>query len=442
MKGLKAFAAVGCVALCAFSLSACSAKSTLLGKPASSAALSYEEELSSGLSELRTKVENFASEFAAYAYEARSDESNFAVSPVSVYMALSLAAECAAGQTREEILNALDVTYPQLKENYSLLHRSLAVERRTGNKISNMLLPSNSVWVNEGTPVNKECIDALADYYYAYSYSADFKKDNSAANNAVRKFVKEQTKGLIDKEFELSERTLFTLINTLYLKTIWNDEGDDLSFWGSRDFTEYDGTVKNTKLLGGYYNSGRAYKTEAYSTFYTRTDGGYKIKFIVPADGYNVGDVFTAENIATVNSLTDYGAVDDENRVNYRTRCIFPEYECEYDEDVSEILKKKFGIDKFFNDPGIYPEEQSCDFSALSTEKCFCSKVQHVAKLTVDKTGIEGAAVTVIAMDGVTSAGPGEYETVYEDFFVDKAFAFIITDPYNVTLFSGVVNNL
>ena len=60
----------------------------------------------------------------------------------------------------------------------------------------------------------------------------------------------------------------------------------------------------------------------------------------------------------------------------------------------------------------------------------------------MDKKGIEGAAVTVIQMDGATSAGPGEYERVYEDFIIDRAFGFIITDPYDVTLFSGVVNSL
>ena len=68
-----------------------------------------------------------------------------------------------------------------------------------------------------------------------------------------------------------------------------------------------------------------------------------------------------------------------------------------------------------------------------------CTRVQHVTDLTVDKTGIEGAAVTVVA-DEATSVPPRE--TIYEDFVVDRAFGFLITDINNVALFSGAVNKL
>lgn len=441
MKSFKPFIAAACAALCILPLTACS-KSTLLGKPADKIPVTYEQNNSDSLNAFRAKADEFASVFAAGAYESRRDETNFAVSPISVYMALSTASECSGGATREEILSALGVTSAELKENFPLLFNSLTVEKRLGNKVTDTLIPYNSIWIDKNVPVNTPCIEALSDYYYAYSHSADFKNDNRAANSAVRKFVKEQTRGLIDKDFALSEKTYFALISSLYLKTVWNDDGDDLSYWGSRDFTCYDGAVKNTRLLSGYYCPGRAYTTENYSSFFVQTNGGYKIKFVVPGEGYSVRDIFTDENIFAVNALRDYNTDDHENRVSYSTRCIFPEYKCGYDNEISGILRDKFGIEGFFNDPGLYPTEQACDFSGLTTEACFCRAVRHVTDLTVDKTGIEGAAVTVMEMDGATSAGPGEYERVYEDFFVDKAFGFIITDRYDVALFSGVINSL
>ncbi|MDE6060358.1 MAG: serpin family protein, partial [Clostridia bacterium] len=63
--------------------------------------------------------------------------------------------------------------------------------------------------------------------------------------------------------------------------------------------------------------------------------------------------------------------------------------------------------------------------------------IQHVTDLTVNKKGIEGAAVTVIK--GAMSSRPAEIKL---DFVIDKAFGFIITDRDNVTLFSGVVNKI
>ncbi len=442
MKLLKPFAAAACAALCAFSLTACNAgKSTLLGEPQKTAPVSWEQITSDGFGQFKAKAERFAADFASYAYADKTGD-NIAVSPVSVYMALSLAAECADGDTRAQILDALGVTIGQLRENFPVLYNSLTVEHKSHGKVTGVSLPSNSLWVNEGTPVKTPCIDALSEYYYAYSYSADFKNDNIAANKAVRNFVKKQTKGVIDTDFKLKEGTLFALINTLYLKTIWNDRGDDLSFTGSEyEFVNADGTKRKTKLLEGYYKSGKVYKAEKYSSFFTSTYDGYKIKFIVPNDGYSLCEVFTSENIYAVNALKDYNAVDKENKVQYFTRCLFPEFKAKYDSEIKEMLSKNFGIENLFNDPGIFPPERSCDFSNLSDDECYCGSVRHITDLTVDKKGIEGAAVTVIAMDGATSAGP-EYQIIYEDFAVDKTFGFIITDSNDVTLFSGVIDKI
>ncbi|MDE7108298.1 MAG: hypothetical protein K2O39_08240 [Clostridiales bacterium] len=449
---LKSIASVICATACALSVVACGGgtdggsttdgnnpdgKSTLLGAPKAVERVDYSVLGTDGYKAFKNDVENFAARFGAYAYEDYKKQDNFAVSPISVYMALALASECAAGDTRQEILNALGVTREQLTTHFPTLYRSLEVEHKVEDKITGILDLSNSIWVNEGTAVKQACIDALSNDYYAYSYSANFEQNNAEANKAVRGFVKQQTKGLIDKDFQLSDETLFTLINTVYLKTVWNTNGRDLPFTDeSYFFTAKDGSVKNTKLLQGDYIGGRAVEFDTFNTFYTSTFDGYNIKFIVPKADYTVDQVFSAENITTVNSIKNYGVYDEAENVRYKTRVLFPEYKCEYDEDIIGILHDKFDIDLLFKDHINY--SPACDFSTLSDMSCYCQKVRHVTDLTVDKKGIEGAAVTVIGMAG--DAAP--METVKLDFIVDKAFGFIITDWQNITLFSGVVNNI
>ncbi|MDE6104900.1 MAG: serpin family protein, partial [Clostridia bacterium] len=95
-------------------------------------------------------------------------------------------------------------------------------------------------------------------------------------------------------------------------------------------------------------------------------------------------------------------------------------------------LLKDMGIKALF-------DKDKCDFSSLSDDKLACSQVRHVTKLQVDKKGIEGAAVTIIQMDGMPAP---EFEEVYLDFAVDRAFGFIITDGDGVQLFSGAVNKV
>ena len=429
-----------CAAVGVFALSSCASagKSTRLGAPAAATPLSYQERQDEGLNALRTGAENFASKFAAETFKATDDGKNFAVAPISVYMALSVASECANGQTREEILNGLNVEYSALKNNFSKLYRSLIAENRSNTgDLEGRLNLTNSIWLNSGwgdLGVKSNCINSLADNYYCHSYSADFMYDNGAANRALQDFIKKQTYGLIDKNFEISNESTFVLLNTLYLKDIWNDYGKDLSLTDENyQFTERDGDIKVGKLLQGYYSTGRAYEEQTFTHFYTKTLNGYKIKFILPKDGYTVKDVFTQENIARVNALTDYNAVDEENLLRYHTRCLFPQFSASFDKDVKSVLAESFGIRSMFN-------ADECDFSSVASMPSYCSKVRHVTKLNVDKKGIEGAAVTAMSMDG--APGPDEYRDVYEDFVVDRAFGFILTDRYGTTVFSGVVNNI
>lgn len=426
---------VSLAGLCCAGFTACSGKSTALGKPEAVQPLSYEERRDESLRSFGRSADAFSSSFSPAVYRSGDGTENFAVSPLSVYMGLSLAAECSAGQTREELLSALGVSYESLSTQFSGFYRSLTDEYRDdAGRVKGKLALGNSVWVNDGTAVKDSCIRTLADKYYAYSYSADFAGDNKNANLAVRSFVKKQTNGLIDRDFDLSEETVFTLINTLYLKDMWNVYGDDLPFTKEKyTFTEKGGQEKNVNLLQGYYISGRAYEAESYTHFYTRTYLGYRLKFLLPKEGRAVDDVFTAENLSAVNALTEYGAYDDERMLHYNTRCLFPEFSASFDGDVKEILRSAFGLNAMF-------DESLCDFSALTDDPAVCGGVRHIAQLKVTKKGIEGAAATVFPAAG--APGPGEYTEVYEDFTVDRPFAFIVADPYGNTLFSGVVNHL
>ena len=86
-------------------------------------------------------------------------------------------------------------------------------------------------------------------------------------------------------------------------------------------------------------------------------------------------------------------------------------------------------------------DKNAADFTSLSTYKpLFCDSVRHVTKLTVDRVGIEGAAVTILR--GAGAPGPDGYENVYQDFLVDKTFGFVLTNRYDTTLFAGVIDNV
>ena len=346
-------------------------------------------------------------------------------------MGLSLAAASSAGETKEELLSALGVTEEALGEGISVLWRSL---NRELGKTGDITL-SNGIWLDKSTPFVEETLDLLAEDYYCNSYSADFAGDNEAANRALSQYIKDETNGLIDADLALSPETVFALVNTLYLKDTWNEYGDDIARTEERTFMQGNGEEVLRRLLQGDYSMGRAYKGENYTSYHTSTMHGFRITFLVPQDGATLSEVMTAQHIAEVSAREDWNATDEENRIHYYTRCLFPEFEGGYESDVSPVLKEEFGVEKLF-------DRKQSDLSALTgkTSGVYCTEAQHIATLKVDKKGIEGAAVFVIP--GAGEAGPDEYETVYEDFLVDRAFGFVLADSYGTTLFAGVIHEV
>lgn len=436
MKKQHTFPVFVLTGVLALACSGCGERAVSLGTPTPATSLSYEERSAQGeeYTSLTASANRFAYKFSADV--SQKTEHSFAVSPVSVYMALSIAAECASGETADELYAALGSSKAVMQGEFSDFYRGLIGEYRTNtNDLEGEVFLGNSVWIDESATVKEDCIKTLAEKYHSYSYAADFANDNMGANKAVRKFVKQQTKKLIDRDFELDEETLFVLMNTLYLKDVWQNFGKDLPFAdGNFTFRSDGGEEKSLRLLQGFYRAGRAVETDTFTHFYTTTKHGYKLKFILPKDGHTAKEVFTSETLAAINSA-DYRADDETTKTHYHTRCLFPEFSAEYDVDIKEILRG-FGIGRFFTDP-YENADMGCEFSALTDDVVYCSKVIHATKLQVTRKGIEGAAVTMEV--GAGAAGPDGWENVYLDFPVDRSFGFILTDPYDVVLFSGIV---
>ena len=398
----------------------------------------YSDAQQEGYEAFIDKLDAFAAKLTYEVYADSNKQSNICISPVSVYMALALATECANGETRDEILNAVGVTYDEVKNFTKVLYGFSNREYYYTNMMNNKKILAfeelaNSIWVDKNTTLKEDGINNLANNFNCDLFSVNFK--TSEGEKAINAYIKEKTHGIIDSDIDLSPETLITLINTFYLKEVWNEDGDELKFTDKAyDFKNADGSVTNTKLLQGYYFNGNIYEGDGYTSFYTTTEHGFDIKFIVPTDGHTLDEIFTSENIYNINNLGDYGYIDEENKLLHHTRVFFPEYKASFDGNLADILKNDFGITKLF-------DFEQCDFSNVSDEQLACDGVIHKCSIDVNDKGIEGAAVTVMPMAG--AAGPLEgYEEVYHDYIVDRAFGFVITDSYGAVLFSGVVNSV
>ena len=380
------------------------------------------------------KLELFSAKLTVEIYKDTDKTSNLSISPISVYMALAMTISGSNGSTKREMLNAVGVTEEEVlaftKHLYSYTN---SVYYDGAEKVAAISELNNSIWIDNNIRLKEKGINVLSESFNADSYYVPFYDDNASANQAFADYVKNKSRGLIEKPAStLEKETLFVLVNTYYMKEVWNEYGYDLKFTEDQyEFKNNDGSVIKKTLLKSPYTIGKMYETESYSHYYAQTDHGYKIKFIVPKDGYTLEDVFTVDNLVNINSINSY-AKDWEEGYQYNTRVLFPAFEAEYSKDIKPILEDKFNIRALF--------ATGCDMSNLSDEDMICSGIIHQSKLKVDESGIEGAALTYVAMEGNT-AGPPAID-VYLDYIVDRAFGYVLTDYSGTILFSGVVNTL
>ncbi|MDE7161650.1 MAG: hypothetical protein K2N65_02700, partial [Anaeroplasmataceae bacterium] len=173
------------------------------------------EKPSQSLGEFYDKLNAFSAELSYQYLQDMDSTENAVLSPVSIFSALALATECSSIEAREEILNAIGMDYDLLKRNYGYFYQALnqITTDEKGKRASEFKL-TNSIWLDKNSKYKEACIQNLADGFYCYSHSTDFK--NSRASKYIQDFIKKQTYGLIDLNLELPPETIFVLLNTLY----------------------------------------------------------------------------------------------------------------------------------------------------------------------------------------------------------------------------------
>ena len=122
-----------------------------------------------GLTEEHWKVLNdFAAKSVPLVLTEHTEE-NAIFSPLSLWSALAMLAQCAGGDSRRQVLDAIGAEDPAALQNQvEHIWRALY----TDDGVSSLIL-ANSVWLNsnmQGTYI-QDTLDTLAQKYYAGAYS-------------------------------------------------------------------------------------------------------------------------------------------------------------------------------------------------------------------------------------------------------------------------------
>ena len=360
---------------------------------------------------------------------------NDTISPLSIYFAMAQAGSGTAGSTQDEIFNALNISYSDAIKYSPTLYK--ATNRTTRNfesdEITSIEDINNSLWFERTFKLKESGLKTLVDSFYCEPYAANFKEQPKKVSQVMSDYISDKTRGLIKPQLDFDDYVRLVIVNTLYMKDQWNESGYDLQYeQNEREFINYDNSKTKKQFLLGQHNSGNIYSSNDFTSFYASTFNGFKIRFMLPKEDKKINEIFNKNNILEMHNA-DYS---DPNGKRVYTRCIFPEFVASATEDLDLVgMFKDRGVNHFFSG--------DADFSNIAEdgqEKLICSAIKHLTKLIVDKKGMEGAAVTIV-VEKATSVNPGD-EPIYQDFIVDKAFGFEISDHNNIPLFTGIVSKI
>jgi serine protease inhibitor len=313
----------------------------------------------------------------------------FVWSPYSVASALGLAADGAAGTTRQEIVTALAGQGGELGPVAEALSRAADVKTAEYEPEAHIAV-ANTLWPDATLPVAPSYSDSVLAWPGGAVRTADFLHDADGARKVINDDVERTTNGLIrdllpSRAVDSSTRAV--LVNAIWLRASWRQEFPKAS------------TVQAPFRAPGGRVQVPTMRLQRQLPYAAR-DGWQLVS--LPAGGGVVADILLpdADLAAAEPALTP--ALLDGLIGGARSQLIalwLPRFRVEADADLTGPLTD-VGVRTLFT--------ERADLSGVTggRERLTVDAAIHKAVLTIDEAGLEGAAATALMMRMAAALGP------------------------------------
>jgi serpin B len=344
---------------------------------------------------------------------------NVFVSPASVSMALSMAANGAGGTTREAMLKALAVQGLSIDE----LNRSnagiLGMLQNPDAKVT--LTIANSLWARKGIPFRKSFLDLNREFYHAEVSDLDFQDPGSTG--VINRWVSDATQGKIPTMIDrIQPDDIMFLLNAIYFKGTWTVAFEKKAT-AEKPFTLKSGSVASVPMMS---QSGR-YR-------YLKGDGFQAVSLPYGKERVSMY-LFLPDQAVGLDGF--HRSLDAENWSSWMSgfrqqqgSVVLPRFRMKYEIQLNDPLSA-MGMAEAF-DP------RKADFTGLlDAREVFISQVKHKTFVEVNEEGTEAAAATSIGIS-VTSVQPN---TPFHLVFDRPFFCAIRDNESGAILFMGSIQD-
>lgn len=344
---------------------------------------------------------------------------NVFVSPLSVWLALGMTYNGAAGATAmgmAEALHASGISINDLnKDNAGLMGVLTAADPKVKIAIA------NSIWMRKGLEgkFKQDFLDRDRQYYAAQIKALDF--SDAGAAGVMNKWVEDNTNGNIKDLIEppIDSMTVMFLINAVHFKAPWKKAFDPKKTVDG-EFTAADGKTAQIKYMVNEEDNIGFADENLVAARIPYASGRLEMVALMPRQ-ITLADFIKGLTPELLKS-------DIEKCEETGMRLSFPKFKLEYAASLNDALKA-MGMEEAFNTAG-------ADFTNMSEpmgRELYISDVKHKSFIEVNEEGTEASAATSVEM---RAAG------IIMSLTFDKPFVYLIRDTKTgAVLFIGTLEN-
>jgi serpin B len=330
----------------------------------------------------------------------KDSNKNIFFSPSSIALALAMTYNGASGSTQEAMAQALELQGMNLQQINSAGAELKATLENPDPQVT--LNIANSLWVDQNVSLKPDFIQNNQDFYQAKVTNLNF-SDTGASTSTINNWVKENTKGKIDKIVDTIEpnQALF-LLNAIYFKGSWTKEFDQEK---TANFPFYisKGEEKQHPVMSqsGEY---KYYETEQFQAVSLPYGENGRVSFYIflPKEDSNLNSLYENLNAANWEKWMSQFA----NREGFVR---LPRFKMDYEATLNDALSA-LGMQEAFSG--------NADFSSMGNNLKI-SQVKHKTFVEVNEEGTEAAATTSVGIRMLSAKLPSQ-----------KPFEMIVNRPF------------
>ncbi|KAK9708949.1 Serpin (serine protease inhibitor) [Popillia japonica] len=358
-----------------------------------------------------------------------SENINLAISPYTVWTAMSIVNEGAMRNTAAQLENVLYIppNNGTDRQAFRKLQQRM-VQQITKNEEWVTLEILNAMFTRREAILNQNFIDLTQDIYNVRVEPLDFKKPAIAADR-INKVVSDATHGKIPEIIDAAkvEDAYMFITSVLFFKGLWDKKFDKADTKLEPFYNERREEIATVPMMhtSGAFPFGQILNGKAIAVELPYIGGNLAMILVLPISNSTLSSVLHEISEQPLSQIMNY----------------FKEVKAKYGDAMTVVRLPKFKIStklslvETLRDMGVKDvfDLDSADLSGISVAPLYVSSILHKTEIEVDEDGTTGSAATVVEI--VEKSFPAGFRA-------DKPFAFFVVDKVTATvIFLGTVYN-